>query len=605
MSYISSTIARVLDGVNRTYFLPAIQRPYVWQPDQIVALFDSLLKGYPISSFLFWEIKPERRNDWEIYKFVENFHSGDAHNDVAEPDGREVVLVLDGQQRLTSLFIGLRGTFAVRSKYRRRANPEGWSKQRLYINLLKDPSTDPDDSDREDVGVTYGLRFAEQEPESDADQLWMKVGRILDCTSDDAFDKLKDEMLDRLSDTSTRAQARVASRTLERLYRTIWKDGVIAYYTEKDQSYDRVLDIFIRANDGGTKLSKSDLLLSMITSKWEGVSARQEIYNFVDHLNDGLDARNNIDKDFLMKSCLVLSDLDVRYKVGNFTTSNLKLVQVNWRQIKASMEATLRLVNRFGIDRETLTSVNALLPIAYYLYRVGRGSLDGSTPFEAANAKRIHQWLLGSLLNGVFGGSSDSTIRVSRTIIQTAFKEGNDFPYAPLVQGLAARGRTAEFDESNIEGVLETTYGKQTCFLALSLIYDAHNWGSTQHHIDHIIPRSLADRKILVARGLSEQNIQRILGCVNRLGNLQILLGRENLEKSNIPFDQWIKTRDSEFMGRHLIPAAHDLWDVTALPEFVEAREDLIRAKLRQFGLKPSHRDTPIALAVGGVAEGN
>jgi uncharacterized protein with ParB-like and HNH nuclease domain len=85
LSYISSNVAGVLDRINRSYFLPAIQRPFVWQPDQIVALFDSLLKGYPISSFLFWEIKPERRADWEIYKFIENFRFGDTHNELAEP----------------------------------------------------------------------------------------------------------------------------------------------------------------------------------------------------------------------------------------------------------------------------------------------------------------------------------------------------------------------------------------------------------------------------------------------------------------------------------------------------------------------------------------
>jgi uncharacterized protein with ParB-like and HNH nuclease domain len=54
------------------------------------------------------------------------------------------------------------------------------------------------------------------------------------------------------------------------------------YYTETDQDYDRVLDIFVRANEGGTKLSKSDLLLSMVTSSWDGVNAREEIFNFVD-----------------------------------------------------------------------------------------------------------------------------------------------------------------------------------------------------------------------------------------------------------------------------------------------------------------------------------
>lgn len=592
MSYVSSTVGRVLDQINRTYFLPAIQRPYVWQPEQIIKLFDSLLKGYPISSFLFWEIRPERRNDWEIYRFIENFRFGDTHNETVEPDGRDIVLVLDGQQRLTSLLIGLRGTFTVRAKYARRQNPDAWSKQRLYLDLLKDPAALDEDADAEELGITYGLRFFEEEPKRSQSQLWLKVGRILDCTSDDLFDKLCDEMLDRLPDTSTRASDRILKRNLERLYRTVWKDGVIAYYTEKDQSYDRVLDIFIRANDGGTKLSKSDLLLSMITSKWEGISARQEIYDFVDHLNSGLDRRNEVDKDFVMKSCLVLSDLDQRYKVENFTASNLKLIEGNWRRIKSSLDATLRLVNRFGIDKETLTSLNALLPIAYYLYRINRGCLDGSTQFETSNAKRIHYWLLGSLLNGVFGGSSDQTIGSARSIVQEALRNGEDFPYRELVVGLASRGRATSFDDNNIGGVLETNYGRRTCFLALSLLYDNYAWGATPYHIDHIIPRSLADRKALMARNLSESLIQQILGSVNRLGNLQLLLGRENIEKSNIPFGDWIGTRDEEFLERHLIPQNAALWDVTKLPAFVDAREKLIRQRLRRLDSDPARFHT-------------
>ncbi|MCP4618889.1 MAG: DUF262 domain-containing protein [Bradyrhizobium sp.] len=604
MSYVSSTVARVIDQINRSYFLPAIQRPYVWQPEQIIALFDSLLKGYPISSFLFWEIKPEHRSDWEIYKFIENFRFGDTHNEMAAPDGREVVLVLDGQQRLTSLLIGLRGTFTIRSKYKRRNNPDAWSKQRLYIDLLKDPMIDAE-NDSEDLGITYGLQFAEREPTSDPDHLWIKVGSILDCTSDDALDRLADEVLARLPTDTPRSMRRVAERNLDRLYRTVWKDGVIAYYTEKDQSYDRVLDIFIRANDGGTKLSKSDLLLSMITSKWNGVSARQEIYDFVDHLNSGLDARNEIDKDFVMKSCLVLSDLDQRYKVGNFTTANLKLIETNWRQIKASLEATLYLTNRFGIDRDNLTSVNALLPIAYYLHRTLSGSLDGSTPFEATNSKRIHHWLLSSLLNGVFGGSSDQTIGTARAIIQESLKDGKDFPYRSLVQGLATRGRVTGFDDNNIDGILEISYGKRTCFLAASLLYDAHNWGSAQHHIDHIIPRSLADRKLLMGQNIPEARIQEILESVNRLGNLQLLLARENLEKNNIPFTHWIQTRDLDFLERHLIPNDPHLWDVTALPEFVAAREKLIRQRLQRLSFEPALTIQSATANTGILAAGN
>ena len=83
------------------------------------------MKGYPISSFLFWAIDPERRQDWDIYKFLENFRHGDVHDEMAEMDGRDVVLVLDGQQRLTSLLIGLQGSYTIRPKYARRSNREG------------------------------------------------------------------------------------------------------------------------------------------------------------------------------------------------------------------------------------------------------------------------------------------------------------------------------------------------------------------------------------------------------------------------------------------------------------------------------------------------
>ena len=69
MSYRSETIAVAIERMNRQYFLPAIQREFVWKPEQIVQLFDSIMRGYPISSFLFWELKPENRDKWQVYKF--------------------------------------------------------------------------------------------------------------------------------------------------------------------------------------------------------------------------------------------------------------------------------------------------------------------------------------------------------------------------------------------------------------------------------------------------------------------------------------------------------------------------------------------------------
>ncbi|WP_018687719.1 DUF262 domain-containing protein [Ahrensia kielensis] len=583
MSYASTQIATVIDDINVSLFLPAIQRPYVWENDQIVALFDSLLKGYPISSFLFWNVDSERRVDWEIYKFIDNFRQGGIHNEPAEPDGREITLVLDGQQRLTSLLIGLRGTYTSRRKHGRKDNPDAWTKQRLYLDLLKSSKVS-DDSDDNEIGITYGLKFFENPPQNSSIHQWFKVGKILDCTSDDLFDELTDNIIDSLPNEILRSERRVIEQNLGRLYRVIWKDDVISYYTEKDQSLDRVLDIFIRANDGGTKLSKSDLLLSMITSKWKGVSARQEIFDLVDYLNDGLSARNSLSKDFLMKACLVLTDLDVAYKINNFTNANLAIIEENWPKIKKTLEATLRLINSLGIDKETLTSTNALMPIAYYLHNIEQ-SLDGSSAFETENVANIQSFLLGSLLNGTFSGTSDQAISTSRGLIRDALRTQADFPLVELVSGLARRGRLASFNEENIPALFEITYGKRNCFLVLSLLYDSYQWGTSGFHIDHIIPQSLANRERLMQMNIPEVRIQEILASVNRLGNLQILIGRENREKSDTPFNEWVQTRDEDFLSRHLIPSDETLWSIDKLPEFVKSREKLIADRIKKAGL--------------------
>ena len=108
MSYRSETIAYAIERMNRQYFLPAIQREFVWKPEQIVQLFDSIMRGYPISSFLFWDLKPENRDKWQVYKFLDKAQYGGTHSELASTDGvANLSLVLDGQQRLTSLMIGL------------------------------------------------------------------------------------------------------------------------------------------------------------------------------------------------------------------------------------------------------------------------------------------------------------------------------------------------------------------------------------------------------------------------------------------------------------------------------------------------------------------
>ena len=177
MSYRSETIALAISRMNRQYFLPTIQREFVWKPEQIVQLFDSIMRGYPISSFLFWELKPENRDKWQVYKFLEKAQQGGTHNELASTDGvTSLSLVLDGQQRLTSLMIGLRGTYTAKKKYKRWDNPDAWSAQRLHLDLLADPRLD----EGSETGVYFKCEFMEEVPAPDSEHHWFRVGRILD-----------------------------------------------------------------------------------------------------------------------------------------------------------------------------------------------------------------------------------------------------------------------------------------------------------------------------------------------------------------------------------------------------------------------------------------
>ena len=240
---------------------------------------------------------------------------------------------------------------------------------------------------------------------------------------------------------------------------------------------------------------------------------------------------------------------------------------------------TVALINRFGLDRDTLTSVNALMPIIYYLSRLGR-DLNGSTEFEAKNAERIRIWLTAALLRNAFGGSVNTTLTAARKYVKEGLEESDNFPTLNLAAGLKTRGRTIELDDVAADEIFEIRYGHKTCFLALSLLYDQTFLGIGEFQIDHIFPRSLFDSPKLRERGLTEAFAEKCRPLVDRLGNLQLLLSRENAEKTATPFDQWIDTRSDEFVETHLIPRDSSLWCIESFHSFVEQREKLIKKRL-------------------------
>jgi hypothetical protein len=234
------TIRKALENIeNKRYFMPAIQREFVWETAQIEQLFDSILRGYPIGSLLFWLVSPQNSKEYEFYEFIRDYHElKHSHNQKAEfIDQREVTAILDGQQRLTALNVGLRGSYASKVKWKRALNPDAYPTRYLYLDLLKPREDDEND--------TYAFSFLTKQEAGAADsKRWFPASKILEF-------KGPMEVNTYLASLEL-ANNQCASAALFGFYQRVTESATINFYQEDDQNLDKVLRIFIRANRGGT-----------------------------------------------------------------------------------------------------------------------------------------------------------------------------------------------------------------------------------------------------------------------------------------------------------------------------------------------------------------
>lgn len=577
MPYQEESIITIVDRLNTQYFLPSIQRNYIWKPNQVILLFDSIMRGYPISSFLFWELNKENRDRWEVYKFCEEAVStGTQH--IKHPCAfgiQNLSLVLDGQQRLTSLLIGLKGVFRIR-RVRQPEIPKHYPVYRLYIDLFKEPV--PADDEIEFTSKPYyAFKWHEELPKDDPNHRWFLVGRILDCHNDNDFYQLKETEEASFHLSGTKAQENIYERNLWRLYQAIWKDAAISYYVEREQDYDRVLDIFVRANEAGTELKKPEIIISMLESKWEK-SAKTKIDNIIDQVNDHLNKKNNINLEFVMRSCLFLSDLPVRYRINTFTNKNIDLIEGLWPSIEDAIVRTLTLVNRFGIDRNNLTGLNVLIPLVSYLYKSPGITFLGTTPFEVRNAGLMRRWLILAMLNKVFGRGADQVLANLRHVIQ-ARPEGADFPVKELNDELSRMRFATDLNDKEIQTYLNSEYPVE--FLNLSLLYDDHFWDAVQVQQDHIFPKSMFESSNPEFSALPDKKQILFKKLCNKAANIQPLMDKENNEKRAKSFEEWLVTRDESFRRIHLIPEDYALLKFGRFDDFIAAREALIIKKIK------------------------
>ena len=567
------TIFALLKGVEEhQYILPAIQREFVWGADQICQLFDSLLQGYPFGTFLFWKIEPEQQSQYQFYDFVQNYHQRDSYHCelIEELPNKALTAVLDGQQRMTALNIGLRGSYAWRISGKWWTNDSAFPERHLYLNLLGEPDLE--------TGSQYQFEFLTQEQLARASvgECWFKVPR--------AFGEDRDALTDELDEIADKEQRAKAISTLRDLLRVIHDKDIISYYEETNQDLERVLNIFIRMNSGGTALSYSDLLLSIAVAQWKKLDARQEIHSIVDEMNaegDGF----AFSKDLVLKAGLMLADIgSVGFKVENFNKANMAKLEAQWQSIRNALMLTVRLLASFGFNGQNLRADSAILPIAYYLY--ARSLDDGylSRSEFAADREAVRKWFVRSLLkaSGIWGSGLDTLLTDLREVLKDKAADG--FPVAELEAAMTRRGKTLVFSDEEIDELCELPYGGKTTFALLSVLFPGFDF-SQHFHVDHIFPKGRFTKTKLMKAGFAEEHIETLLDQCNRLPNLQLLVGSINNEKRQKMPAEWYQAQwpdelaRKQYLENQAIQNLPD--DLLGFPDFYQQRKTTLKARIK------------------------
>lgn len=531
MPYIQSTTRDIIESVEaRRIFLPLIQRKFVWEEEQITKFFDSIMQGYPFGTFLFWKVKVSTINAEElpIYEFIKNYDERDkTYNPRASVAHRNedeyVYLALDGQQRLTSLYISLCGSLRKKIPKKRWDNPDAFPMKELYFNLKSNSKSVIE-------GIFYEFAFLTKESaNSDNDKLWYRVKDILVYPDESAITTNYLIPNGLINDA-------VVTRNIIKLFDVLKKNDNISYF-EIPESYklDDVLDIFVRVNSGGTVLSKTDLLFSTIAANWK--EARDEIDEFLTTIN-GIGDHYEFDSDFIMRTCLYVLDMPILMTIKSFGKDNVASIRENWANIKRAIKETVVLLDEFGFSSDNITSSNAILPIIYYRFKAGKEAFASEQV-----RKDIRRYFIISQIKRVFGGHSNQTLDTLRTKL----KKSGKFDYSELKNLSLAYDNDLSCSEDDIKRWMgEFKKGPYT-FLLLTLLYPNLKYSQYKFEQDHIHPDAGFGKnklkKIITPNGepLSADEIDDWREKSGTLPNLHLLDPKTNEERQDTPLEKWLE----------------------------------------------------------------
>ena len=572
----------VKDIESSTWILPNIQRKFVWDKDRICTLYDSIMQGYPIGTCMVWKVSNETARKHKFFTFLRDYQQKwkETCEEMVLSGISDYFAVIDGQQRLNSIYLGLLGSYAEKlpRKWWGTAYDESIQpKEMLYLNLV----------DRTDDNQ-YDFVFMSDSKYKDADDKWkwFKVGKILDfsyISKDDVDDDFDAELTrQKVLDDIPQEKQNIAAKNLKRLYRKIFHEQIINYYQEEIQDLDKVVEIFVRTNSGGVPLSFSDLVMAVTIAQWP--ESRDKIDNLVKYIFS--QNKLSIDRDFVLKVCLVLHSQDIKFRVKNFEQSGLiEKIKQNFDKIAKAIQKTCSYANRIGLNDDTLRSKYALIPLIYYTYYKNY-EIDNLAK-EKDNKRKMEIWIKLALLKGLFGGQPDAILPKIRSVIDDNIN--GDFPTKEIIDAFANSNRDISIDLEYVKGKIATAeYGSPDAYMLLSLAITVDP--QLIYNVDHMYPKTMFEKKKLKQQAFLNSDPDLLTFYEekenwNTVGNLQLLNDSENKSKNGRPLDIWLQQNPMYNKDSYFIPKDTNgdyILQFEKFKEFVEKRRDLLAAQIMQ-----------------------
>ena len=543
---------------NGEIVLPAIQRDFVWDTDRIELLFDSLFRGYPVGIVLLWETY----HPVQIRRFSKDYRRDTLHNFDDNAKSRRIKLVLDGQQRLSSLYVALRGTYEGKS---------------LFFDVLS--GQDRDDHSEE----KFGFRFTDQKtadewnsasPKQESDQQaahWVRFSQLVTLPPRE-LTKLRRDLTKKLNlseDCEARLEqnlstAQYALSTSGELLKSQIIDSGLPADDEKRKSAFDILEIFVRINTQGMTLRRSDLIVSMLRLYWPDAS--NLLPAFIKEINGS--SNLNIDTDFVIRCMFSTAGLGTRLDFDLLRRkSNVEALKATYASCFEAIRSAVDFCrNDCGVDSAKLLSgVSTLIPFVHFLFYAPGHAFQKA---DLANAKR--SVLLFALARS-FGQHTESRTRAfikDHLPSDSEIGAGARFPYTEAIKFVAWKSGFYEPDPRLFENNID---------LSLSLlqrrsggkIYAATNLPE----IDHIFPKS-----VLFDKGFESQE-------VNSIGNYWFLPRGINRNKSAKHPKDFLADVDDATLAAALID--RNMLNYNLFKKFVRQRRDKITDALRTAtGLK-------------------